>query len=244
MNSDQYEKHVAEYRARTRDDFVQWVEDHAASIAEIRPSEVLAASGFDERRFAPAGGLVPEDWPALKPCCGPEEKERTHLNRDDLLAAILQNALYKAGHSVAVANLAVEELVHQSSGEQFWIAVEQSGFAEQLADLTKRATEFAASPQTLAVMQLYRPRWDGRSLSFGGKLVREYDKAAENQSAILDAFQEANWAQSIDVPKTFLNGFGQERKSLRRTVEDLNDQNAIHFRKRGRKLFWELRRKA
>ena len=203
MNSDQYEKHVAEYRARTRDDFVQWVEDHAAIVSEIRPSEVLAASGFDERRFAPDDGLTLDDWPALKPCCGPEEKELTHLNRDDIVAAILQNALYTVGHSVAVAAFVVEELADQSSSDHLWVAVEQSGFAEVVADLDKRAAVLAASPQTV-VTHLYRPRWDGRSLWFSGKLVRKYEKAAENQSIILDAFQDANWPKSITAPDAFL----------------------------------------
>lgn len=262
MNPDQRDSIAAQYRASIRSHFVKWVEKQSAMITDIRPSEIVVASDDLERRYDPDGGLSAEDWPDLKKCCGPEDEELTQLNRDDLVAAILENALHKAGHSFMVARYAIEELADPPACEELvdlpaveelvdppqydhlWITVEQSSFAEVVADLDKQAKVIARTLQGADLSPLIHPKWDGTSLWFRGALVKEYEKNAGNQFIILDAFEEANWRWRIVAPNCFL-GSSAARKSLRETVDGLNRrQGIIHFRKLGSRIRWEPRRQS
>ena len=47
-----------------------------------------------------------------------------------------------------------------------------------------------------------KPHWNAgtRELTLGGKLVKRFRQQAENQIAILDAFQKAGWPASIPDP--------------------------------------------
>jgi hypothetical protein len=85
-----------------------------------------------------------------------------------------------------------------------------------------------------------RPYWDSRSgnhgtLWFNDQLIKCFDKPAESQQILLDAFQEAGWPAEIENP--FLGRSEIEDYNapdcLRNTVESLNErhlsEDVIHF---------------
>ena len=67
------------------------------------------------------------------------------------------------------------------------------------------------------------PVWkaDCRELWYGGRLVKKFRQGAENQRAILDAFQEENWKRTIDDPLTG-KGDMDRKKRLENAVQGLN----------------------
>ncbi len=68
-----------------------------------------------------------------------------------------------------------------------------------------------------------KPRWDTehRELSFGGKLCKKFRQPAENQTRLLDAFEESGWPTSIDDPIPPSRS-GDQRQRLADTVRGLN----------------------
>ena len=49
---------------------------------------------------------------------------------------------------------------------------------------------------------LYIPRWDSaaRVLTFGGRIVKQFERPSPNQEAILNSFEEAGWPCRVDDP--------------------------------------------
>ncbi|EMI17342.1 hypothetical protein RMSM_05735 [Rhodopirellula maiorica SM1] len=68
-----------------------------------------------------------------------------------------------------------------------------------------------------------RPTWDpqNRELSFNGKLIKRYRCPAQNQEAILSAFEEEEWALRIDDP---LPPIAQQcpKRRLHDTIKSMN----------------------
>jgi hypothetical protein len=126
---------------RSREIFVQWADDHDAYVKDIRPSGIVVAAGVDERRYEPDGGLNVKDWPDLKAICGAEDDDVTHLNRDDLIAAILENMLLAVGHPVVAVNLAVADMAEVHKPKYLWVVFENSSENDVEAALNARAKE-------------------------------------------------------------------------------------------------------
>lgn len=65
-----------------------------------------------------------------------------------------------------------------------------------------------------------RPSWDrgSRTLTFAGRTYRPFDREAENQMALLDAFQQKGWLSELSRNAVGLTG--EERQ--RQTVKDFN----------------------
>jgi hypothetical protein len=87
---------------------------------------------------------------------------------------------------------------------------------EQAIELT--ATRSPGAPAPLSGETTLLPRWDARTqeLWLGAEVVRTYSRQAPKQFIILNAFQAANWCQSIPIPPN-LHG-------IKDAVEALNDK--------------------
>jgi hypothetical protein len=85
--------------------------------------------------------------------------------------------------------------------------------------------------------QEIKPRWEGRRLWFGEKLVREYGREASRQFPLLEAFEAAHWAERIPSPL--------EEDALSLTIKDLNrmiKDSPIKFGEdKGKFATWHLR---
>lgn len=81
------------------------------------------------------------------------------------------------------------------------------------------ATPQEGAPDTAEV----RPEWDARAgrLTFGKDVVLKFSRAAPNERAILDRFQELGWPPRIDDP---LPGdtVGNPKRRLHNTINALN----------------------
>jgi hypothetical protein len=63
-----------------------------------------------------------------------------------------------------------------------------------------------------------RPTWDGVELLVGATCVRKYKGIAENQRAVLDAFEQAGWPRRITNPFSSREG---RKGLLRNTLRDI-----------------------
>lgn len=72
-----------------------------------------------------------------------------------------------------------------------------------------------------------KPHWNAssRELYFGGRVIKRFQRSAENQEAILAAFHEEDWPSSIDDPIVPICG-GDSQQRLRASVQGLNRQLA------------------
>ena len=75
---------------KVRQQFIQWVQEEAATLDTIAPWGIKAWAGCFGRSYEPEGGLTMEDWPDLQTIFG-EGNEITELNKQELLAAIEKN---------------------------------------------------------------------------------------------------------------------------------------------------------
>ncbi len=103
----------------------------------------------------------------------------------------------------------------------------------------ERALEVAA-----AGPRLDGPHWftDQGRLYLGGELVTTISGNAGNQATILDAFEEANWAERITCPFEARAGRRQDSGATRRqTIKELNKrQSRLKFSSDGRGgVVWE-----
>ena len=91
------------------------------------------------------------------------------------------------------------------------------------------------------------PRWDSieKKLYVGTKLIKHFKQNAENQIAILDAFQLNNWCKRIDDPVPY-SGCSAPARRLNLTIRDLNRAHecpgVLCFRGdgTGQGVMWEL----
>ena len=113
-------------------------------------------------------------------------------------------------------------------------------FEDELQDLLIRAGIILHRLKTLAhiametqgVSHLHngkKPHWDRerRTLFYGADVIRKYKHRAENQTTILDAFQEQGWPPSIKDPFTAWCNDPQKRR--RDTIDDLNEGITTHI---------------
>jgi len=88
------------------------------------------------------------------------------------------------------------------------------------------------------VHQEKKPHWneDTRELLYDGSVVKRFKQPAENQVAVLAAFEEANWPRQMDDPIPPKDDMESKRR-LGDTVEALNDNHVteekMHFRADG-----------
>ncbi|MFO0811484.1 MAG: hypothetical protein U0746_22880 [Gemmataceae bacterium] len=92
-----------------------------------------------------------------------------------------------------------------------------------------------------------RPRWDAarRELWFRGRLVKRFRQAAENQTRIIDAFEQRGWPPRIDDPMPPEDGVVSEER-LHETIKALNRNQkyrGLHFGGDGlgTGVLWEAR---
>jgi hypothetical protein len=81
------------------------------------------------------------------------------------------------------------------------------------------------------------PYWDAeaRQLWLGSRLLKEFRQPAENQTALLDVFQEQGWSAHIDDPLPRAQGEGDQegKRRLHETIKNLNSRlvpGTIRFR--------------
>ncbi len=74
-----------------------------------------------------------------------------------------------------------------------------------------------------------RPHWDatGRQITFGAVVIKRYRQAAENQIAMLEAFEKNCWGSVIDNPLPD-EGFVDRIDQLYETVKSLNRGHLVH----------------
>jgi hypothetical protein len=89
------------------------------------------------------------------------------------------------------------------------------------------------------------PWWDGRlrQLSFEGIVVKQFRLPANNQAAVLSAFQDENWPPSIDDPLPYMSRT-RSKERLHATIRCLNshhENRLIRFRGNGtgEAVLWE-----
>lgn len=84
-----------------------------------------------------------------------------------------------------------------------------------------------------------RPFWnrETRTLYFGDRVLRRYSSQADNQMAILDAFQAAGWQDSIHCPITHPRTARQTIDDMTRTLAD----GPIHFHGGITGVSWDIR---
>jgi hypothetical protein len=94
-------------------------------------------------------------------------------------------------------------------------------------------------PPKLIPVNPATPRWDFDSLTlwYGETVCRHYRRRnAQNQFAVLDAFQNSGWTRSVESP------FGLLDRTLRETIDELNsglaEESPIRFAVDGRKPAW------
>jgi hypothetical protein len=71
------------------------------------------------------------------------------------------------------------------------------------------------------------PRWDGDlgQLWCGDHLIKEYREEAENQKAVLAAFQGEGWRHRIDDPLPSMRNEKRAKRRLRDTITGLNQDH-------------------
>lgn len=86
-----------------------------------------------------------------------------------------------------------------------------------------------------------KPRWDrtARTITIGGIIWKAFSREAENQSAILEAFERAGWPESIPNPL-------RDEELLRQTIKDFNSKahkkkGPLIFRPNGLQVAWDLK---
>ena len=94
-----------------------------------------------------------------------------------------------------------------------------------------------------------RPRWDApsRQLWLGRRLLKEFRQPAQNQTALLDAFQATGWATrhlSNPLPPTAGETEDEAQERLHETIKSVNramPPGTIHFRGdgTGHGVWWE-----
>jgi hypothetical protein len=88
----------------------------------------------------------------------------------------------------------------------------------------------------------YWERWT-RTLFFNGRVVKRFARPAPNVEAILDAFEQQNWAQRINNPLSSVRGRDRKRH-LHETIQNINrrlDHRLLVFRgdATGRGILWQ-----
>ena len=111
--------------------------------------------------------------------------------------------------------------------------------------LTDAGVEFAISLGSRSTEPL-RPQWNlqDRELTFDGELVKRYRVPAQNQEAILTAFEEEAWTRCIDDPLPPIPNQCPKRR-LHDTIKSLNKhhrKSLIRFRGdgTGEGVIWEI----
>lgn len=109
---------------------------------------------------------------------------------------------------------------------------------------TARTTSIAANETALRRLT---PRWDAarRQLWLGDELVKEFRTPAAAQEAVLAAFEEEGWPDSIDDPLPSNGGRLHPKDRLRDEVRRLNAhqrEGRIRFRcdGTGEGILWEV----
>lgn len=91
----------------------------------------------------------------------------------------------------------------------------------------------------------FLPCWNGRRglLTFAGVVLIQFGRAAPMQASILDAFEKANWAASIDNPVPD-GDYGNRYEQMRTAIKGLNAHQCVpllHFRGNGQRgVRWEF----
>jgi hypothetical protein len=130
-----------------------------------------------------------------------------------------------------------------ASGIEFACAVFSSGGAPSMVSATGAPV---AEDHSRA---LVLPIWSEERalLTFGGLVVKQFEKPAENQTAILREFQSQNWIPWIANPLA-PDPYLDDRQRLADAVYQLNHHQKhklLHFRRDGRRkgVLWEGLRK-
>ncbi len=142
-NPETEEELSAWYRLKNLYDFLLWIKEHNAWLREVSTYHIIAVDGPNERRFDPDGGLTPELWPYFQAALVPADDDLMHINRCEIVEAILQNEIQRRGHSILACCSAVEEFVNEvnKTGIALWIAVNELTFAGAIEYLDHRAKE-------------------------------------------------------------------------------------------------------
>jgi hypothetical protein len=103
---------------------------------------------------------------------------------------------------------------------------------------------------SLSIDAPIKPSWDPsrRELSLGGHVIKRYRVRAQNQEALLTAFEEESWPQHIDDPLPGTRDI-DPRIRLHDAINRLNRCQTHHLLRfrgdgTGTGLFWELRQSA
>ncbi len=105
--------------------------------------------------------------------------------------------------------MAVPALTSWSNLEIIFATVEAAGYP---------ATDAGLHAWTIARVPVDKPMWNGRTLSFRGKVAREVKGQATNVRRVLDEFQQAGWPTLLEDP---LPG-GKDGTRLSDTIKSLN----------------------
>jgi hypothetical protein len=115
---------------------------------------------------------------------------------------------------------------------------------EELAPAALRPHEDPAGTPVVAAPV---PRWDRRTrtLYLGDQIVKRYRVPAENQEAVLSAFEEEGWGQVIDDPLPPVPDVCPDVR-LRDTIRRLNASQTSHLLRfygdgTGEHVLWEMR---
>lgn len=129
------------------------------------------------------------------------------------------------------------------SHEQFRFALTEVGVAvcAALIPETHLATPSVPDSERRLSPSTERPKWDGRSLSLGDQILRQYPRVAPDQFELLDEFARQRWRSRIEVPTTVRHS-GRLSEWLRNTVRNLNRGLAgirFHCDGKGHIVSWE-----
>ncbi|QDV34108.1 hypothetical protein [Tautonia plasticadhaerens] len=113
-------------------------------------------------------------------------------------------------------------------------------YREIAADYDRFAAWLDGDPDPEATADNPRPRWDvgTRRLVVGGVAWEAFSREAENQCAILDAFERAGWPESIPNPL-------DTEEKLNQTIKDFNKKarcsgGPLQFRRDNCRVRWRL----
>jgi hypothetical protein len=88
--------------------------------------------------------------------------------------------------------------------------------------------------------RITQPTWDGKRLKWGAKTIKAFRRAAPDQMALLQAFQDRGWPRQIDAAQVERHG-GNVARLARNTVHNLNcGLERIEFHLDGTKhgIYW------
>jgi hypothetical protein len=164
------------------------------------------------------------------------------------LRGLIDDGVLEHGHENLVCKSEGREFDHDgefvfNATSCFVLSDRGVNLAKSLVGVDDLAQMLISYADQLAKMDL--PRWDAtrRELWVGVELVKRFDGRANQQEAVLQAFEDHQWCECLDSPLKNPSRHGSTK--LRTVVQNLNRNqivNRIKFRStsRGKKISWEL----